>query len=483
MPANPRAHRATLEEIYSQAWDGRLDQADAAELVSTRARLAARQLEMRLVTMPQLELDDLEPRLAALMDIHPQTPQEGVRLECARVQLNALDEEVERRKAVAEAVQRGEQAAPSRTELLATMMGAINSLERDASESRYHEMFQQVVRACEDAQESMPGGIPRLTAALTKVLELTDAVSTDDIDPWLRTLLVLQLFSDVRRGVAGVTMDDDPATVAESNRARAIFLATERQDPRYRGTDWPLDIGPDKLHNVLDQFHWADRRWHQLGIPDTDRDEYTSFVRGEEIGRPEPHPQIMPEAEAREWAERAGGVVAPFVFAVPPRDRVRFAAYVWKHGLPDVAEGEQGMPLYSAAGDPRVRWGAGIYPYGIMCAVAIPSKRILTIGREEDEENDKLWSALTLRAESQSRNDEERAEVLRNLLMAHGYAALARYDYLTEKTPQPQELVIFEPSMENVALIRESVPSFMQGERELTIPQRKVGRSRVSRIA
>lgn len=465
--------RESIESLYRRYDANAADAQDILNAIEERAQLASSLFMLEVAQMSQADLDDASERLeAAAVDRHPDEDsiEEVVRMTSARVQLSAIQREHERRIAILGSASRGEIYLPTRPELVGALIGLGAQLER-GEDSDFKPVLDRIVAIVRQSLLEQTPGALLVTHVLRTVGKLSATDTESPLDPWVRWAIALELLTD-KNGYGGVQIPIDDVTRAAAIRAKRLFYATDRQDPRYEDADWPLDLPGNVIADLLEEHYFATQDWAKLGAPDRDLRRLLSPVRWEEHGRPEPHPQVLFEKDARELAQRAGGFPYPLVYPVPPLERARIARQVWTHGLPAIPSGKVGLVLNPAVGDPRVRWGAPPYPLGLLCAVCLSPDQVLNVARPGYDEDHERFNQLTRRASHMAGEAANYPDTLRNILLSEGYKAIAVYN---EIHGFMHELVLLDTSPEIVVVIRETVPAFVRGDHPLVIPRRGRG--------
>jgi hypothetical protein len=457
------AAREPLERIYDQLLRGEGDDRVLIRVVERRSELAERAYTLGLLGLAERDLLNLRSTMAPVLD-EPPVDESGRSLaeqEFARVQIAAIDRELARREDFLRRVEQGELETPARNELSGWIM-AIDSQMPDRKENTdFYADFQHVVSVIERARRSTPAGALRVAQVLREIDTFPAAFpESAQIQRWIRAAMALELMTR-ESAYGGVTLHQDKATLAEAQRARRLFYALDRQDHRYEGSNWPLDLSGVEIADAVEGAYKATFEFARDGHPMTDLQRYVTPTPREERGRPEPHAQIVPEARARDEALALGGVPDPMVFAVSPVDRTRSAREIWTHGIPPIPPNQSGHILMAARADSRVRWGAGTYPLGFLCAVALRPREILHLRHPERPEDDRKFDEITRRASSLSRVDSTKyVEAFRELLADSGYRAVQRWD-------KGGQLIVQDVSC--VRVLRESVPPFQQPDRPVRV--------------
>lgn len=465
--------RESIDSLYRRYDANAADAHDILEAIEERAQLASSLFVLEAAQMSQADLDDAFGRLsAAAVDRHPNEDsiEEVVRMTSARVQLTAIQREQERRVDIFGAATRGEVYLPTRPELVGSLIGFGAQLER-GDDTHFRATFDRIVSSVRQGLNEQSPGAPVVIHALRTANTLPTEDPASPLDSWMRWAIVLELLAD-KNGYGGIRISVDDVTRSAAIRAKRLLYAIDRQDPRYDEADWPLDLPGDALANLLEEHYFAAQEWARLGAPDRDLRRLLAPVRWEERERPEPHPQIFYEKEAQDFAVRGGAFPYPLVYPIPPAERARLARQIWAHGLPRIASGKVGLVFNPAAGDPRVRWGAPPYPYGLLCAVRLSPNEVLNVARPGYDDDHERFNQLTRRASHMATSDADYPDTLRNVLLSEGYKAVAIYN---EIHGFMHELVLLDTAPNVVVVIRESVPAFVQGDRPLELPRRNRG--------
>lgn len=466
-------NRETLAGLYRRLVAPRVSAAEreaAIEAIRFRGDLAASLFALQAVDLTQAEIDDALVRLDAALEPDPTLDDitDTVQREIAGVQLDVLAAESERRRAVYAEAEAGGIYLPARADLVGAVIGLATQLLDDPAQAHFGDTviaITQIIRR--QHVEGTPGA-----AAVAQVLREVDSLPPEEVthklDPWVRWAVALEILESPR-GFAGIRFDFDPVTRAQAARAKRMLYAMDRQDARYDEVDWPLDLTGIEIARLLSDHATARLTWATERIPESDLVLYLTPTRREEANRPEPHVQVVPEAEAMELARRAGAFPLPMLYAIPPQDRTRLARQIWSEGLPPVPPNMPGLTFYDAGGDPRIRWGAPPHPYGLLCAIVLSPKDVLHVLHPDHPQDYERFNELTRRAEFMARSAGNYPETLRSILRSEGVRAVAHYHPVERYL---HELVVIDPDERTVMVIRESVPSFMRGDSPLAIPRR-----------
>lgn len=462
--------RESLADLYERlvnSGNDPLETGTVFEVIEERSTLAGALYALKAADLSQAELDDFVIRLNAVQEGNPDLDPvpDTVQREIARVQLDELLREQSRREARFLAAERSEMYLSNRTELIGSLMGLGAQLKEDRKGAHFFTTFDAILSILERAQQDATAGAATVVQVLREVSKLPSESIAHELDPWMRWGIALELMSD-ERGLGGETADVDLDTRTEATRAKRMFFAEERQDARYDEADLPLDLTGDDIADLLDAHHHASHEWVCRHLPQADMDLYLAHTRREEVGRPEPHVQIIPESAARKLAERGGAFLNPLIFTIPPKERSRTSSRVWSHGLLSGSENVPWVTLHDAGGDPRVRWGAPPHPYGILCSVSLPTSHVLYVFSEEHPKDAEIFEDLTAKATLMSRSTNDSHETLRSVFQSAGYYAIAHYH---PSDGSFRELIVLDPSPATVQVIREAIPSFM-GDRPLNSP-------------
>lgn len=462
-----------LEKLYQRLRSRRLSADAHDEILGTirfRSNLASASYRLQALDLTQAELEDRIAQLSVAIedDPAPQDLAEAVRREVAGAQLAVVTAEYQRRQAVYTAANKGDLYLPSRTDLLGALTGLATQLLDDPENAHFSATTSAILDlARRHASQGKPG-IPIVVEVLREADRLPPERITHQLDPWVRWAVALEFLAS-EQGFAGQRVDADPVTRAEANRAKRLLYATDRQDPRYDEADWPLDLTGTTIAEVLEEYAKAAERWANNRIPERDLVFYLSPIRKEEGGRPAPHPQIVPEKVVRELAVQAGAFPVPFVYAIPPDERLRVTRQIWSHGLPPIPSNLPGLLFYDVGGDPRIRWGAPPYPYGLLCGIIVKPEEVLHVPHPDHPQDFDRFNELTRRADLEARRGRPYPETLRSILRSEGVRAVAHYHPTKHYL---HELVVLDSGPETVLVIRESFPPFMRNDRALVLPHR-----------
>jgi hypothetical protein len=442
--------RRPLFNLCQSLLDGAVDANQARYAIDERRQLAVQIGRVAAANLADHELAERLAYLKAGSTPDPTKPPsvDMAERECVRAQLEAIEHEIARRRDALSASD-----APTRADLIAIMLEA-GRHTGDTLAPEVREVQQIIEETLLDPHSSSPA---------TFVCEVLDRVVGEGAGEgppsarWFRHAVAVEMLAE-RQGYAGVRFHLDPHTRAEALTAKRLLWAAGRDDAGPGALGRPLDMDGLAVAAIVAAADSARAAWFQRGIPEMDLAGYSYPPRREEPGRPPAHPQIRPEAEAREEAI-SGGLPYPLVYGIDPRDRPRVARYVWSQGLPRNPKVLNSVVLHTAPGDFRVRWDAPLYPFGVLCAARIAEDAILTVGRKGGGEHDEIFNRLSSQASAATRTDEEFQKQFRELLLGHGYLAVARYDRLPDaKVDLAQEIIVLDP--EAVTVIRESVPPF-----------------------
>jgi hypothetical protein len=455
------AAREPLEQVYDRLLRGEGDEQVLIKIVERRSALAGQAYALEVPHLCDLDLHYLRAALAPVLD-EPPLDESGRGLaeqEFVRVQIETIDREVVRRDAFLQQVEDGVLETPARNELTAHLMAFHIEIQGRGELADFYADFQHVVSVIARARSGPLVGALRVAQILREIDVFPSADSeTVQIQRWIRTAMALALLTR-EDGFAGIVCNSDEVTRAEAQRAHRLFYAFDRQDPRYNELNWPLDLSGIEIADAIEAAYKASLEYSREGHPEADLQRYITPAPPEERGRPEPHEQIVPEAQARAEALALGGIPDPVVFAVSPLDRTQIAREIWTQGLPPIPPNQSGHVLRAARADPRVRWGVGSYRWGFLCAVALRPREILHLRDRGRPEDDCTFDDLTRQARSLSGRDSGKyVAVFRELLADAGYRAVQRWD-------KDGQLIVLDPSC--VRVLRETIPPFMQPDRPL----------------
>jgi hypothetical protein len=462
----------SLYESYVEALDR--NQGPPAALIEElvlRGEQAAAILSLMVTGLSQRDLDELAVRIEGGQASNDPLSRaaDAAHLEMLRVQEEVVKEEVRRRGTFVQRVESGDQFAPARSAIIGRLVSLAEYVRAGGKDEidLVERAEALVLLSC----ASHEPGARAVAAALRSTTDLRHDPTESHEGFWLRWGLVLDLMTTEHGFGERERLPVHPVTRAEAGRARRLFLAFDRQDPRYDEEDWPLDIPGDHLASLLENAAMARHDWFHSRRPMEDQIGYLTPPRREEPNRPEPHTQIQTELEARSRSLSKGGVTLPMIYPLGRRLRRRYSEDIWKNGIPPLPEAELGWSVFGAPGDIRIQWGAFPHPEGLLVAVTMTPEQILSIGRgDQDIDHEQLLQDLEEKAQDGARSPADYRRRLRTMLIEHGIEAIARYDFLYRETLTPQELIVLNPTEKNLLVIRESVPSFAMPERKLLLP-------------
>lgn len=460
----------TLEQIYRRYLNALeknkpLPDGETINAIELRARLATPILQLNAINLSEYDLDEFVARLSNCIAPNPDIDraQDFAEREIARVQMGVFSDEARRRYEYLRDVEKGRRFAPVRSRLIGQVIMLAETVRHGSPDSTEYKFIEQLRNLIISFQKRYEPGATTVAEILRHVTLLPKPYTDQDpAERWVMWATALDILTS-EFGFGGFEpLKIEPLTWAQAQRAKRILFAFDRQDYRYDEEDLPLDVEGDLLAQVLEGSTSAYREWHRYHLPHADLVAYTTPLRREEAGRPQPSVYIRPEREARELAQKAGGVLLPMLYPLAPTLRRRAAKIIWSEGIPPVPPNELGWAVYGVPGDMRVQWGAFPHPDGLLVTVCISPQNILTIGRgDQDLEHEKTLQRLVEEAQRRSEDTENYRGMLRQLLLQEGYYAIARYDYLYRETPTPQELIVLDPTPQHLCVIRESVPSFV----------------------
>ncbi|MGH7518856.1 MAG: hypothetical protein ACREOC_15555 [Gemmatimonadales bacterium] len=467
--ASPLSH-LSLVELYRCLLGGSQPAALVERHIRHRSALAGALLRPWATELSEQDLQEFQDRLHAVAEPNPRMDPavDAAERELARVHCTVVEQELSGREQLAELVDQRASFAMGRNDLVGYLFDAARQL-RDLQQGTAPAvpttapvvaLFDQLVGAVGGALETQPPGRLVVAQALRAAAHLSHP-RDDEGDPWVRSAIVLELLTQ-EGGWMGVALPVDAVTRAQAVRAKRIFYAEVRQDPRYDELRWPLDLTGVEIAELLAGAEHASATWVRDRMPAADLEQYLEPIRREEPGRPMPHHTILPERAARALALERGASTSPMVLFVPPSERVETARRVWESGPPAIEPGTLGIPVYSLGGDPRVRWGAVTFPHGLLCVVDLAAGAILHLGRKDSAEQEAKFEAMVAQATKHAETEAEYATRLREILLERGVKAIARYDHVAKQLNKPQEVILLEPET-SLKFIRETVPSFVRG--------------------
>lgn len=493
-PVSPNAlNRLPLSEMYaryvSAAEAG--DEETVAEIVGAISERADQALclgKLSVISMSDRDLEEYAIRLRAGQDINEALDPavDAAQREYARVQSIVVEEEMDRRREFHRLVSSGDLYAPTRAEMVGSLVVLAEMVGGDDPDPMAVRSIEASEALVENVLADGATGAAALAAVLRRLDDLPPSVDGDHpVIRWVTAAALVEMVVSTHGFARRSPLDVDPVTRAEGSRMKRLAFAFDRQDPRYEEDDWPLDLQYGAIAEVLEQAEAARAYWHNRSMPEEEIRRYLVPPAREEPGRPEPHRQIVPRADAMASAERAGGVPFPMLYPLAPRVRRAGAEEIWNNGLPALPESELGWSIYGMPGDMRLRGGLFPHPDGVLIAVILPPERILSVGRVEgadpetgeggvllDREHEEILEKFQIEAERRaSAGHLGYRQHLRQILTRAGYLAIARYDYLYRATPTPQEMILLDPSPRYVSVIRESVPVFVTEEELNRIPR------------
>jgi hypothetical protein len=396
--------------------------------------------------------------------------EDAVRREVARVQRAVISAELRRRHDVQQELADGTRFAPFFGPLKGALVAMDRYLADPARTVYFRQVFDQIVDLALRVRADHPAGSPQVVALLDAVNALPLPPAANQMEPWLRAAVALELLAE-ERGFGAVDLGVNPLTQGMAVKARRVFFAETRQEDGVKRT---LDLTPTEVAKVFRDGFSAGRQWTTSAIPLTERNRYLARCTQEETGRPEPGPWILGARCARDLAARAAGVPMPVFYPVSAAARVATARDIWLNGFPSLSAHDDetvdpsGLTLVATSGEASSEWASGPHPHGLLCAVALPKNTILRLNvvdpdRPKEVESDaEVYARLSQQATDMG-DEAGYGARLRQLLLKEGYYAVGDGQSGTD-SPALEEITLLDPRPETLMVVREAVPSFMRGE-------------------
>lgn len=464
--------KVPLEELYEAYLDGEIDEDEATEALRQREMIASRIFTTSVMNLSQTTLDEYLVTLQAASqeEVGADPAKDAARRERVRVQMDTVLEELERRDRVVALADSGGRLCPGRNQVI-----------RSIQELKY---------GARDGQAAAQERLARIKKAITKatlrenpgyaqvamILRTLAPDQNPDLGQWTDAAAALQFLSDPEwQSELGLPLTN-LLTDAQARVAWRILVADSREDGRFEGSDWPLDLTPIEVAAAVEMSSEAYAEWVRREMCVIDIQRYMSAVVKEEDGRPAPSTWIVPGKEARRLAKKAGGMPKAFVYGIDPGERPHVARQIWTEGLPPLATDQNGevveigLTLHLGEREPIVRAANRPHGRGVTCFVVARDEEILRLGSADYPKHDELVDELTQEATRLTADDAEYQKMLRNSLLQRGFRVIERHDLDGSQPELPLEVIILDPSPERVLVARESVPNFLHRQRPLRIP-------------
>lgn len=436
-PASVRLEPGSLASIYTALVSGEIDRDRGLALLEARSAWASAVVSLEVAHLASSEIEHLQGLLVRERDrLDDHDPEQVARIEVLRVWGNALAAEIEARsdRRGRAPLSRGdvlgrlvaladpEASDPDRARVLSAANGALE--ERAA---RPHHPFSAVHQGIQDLSSNHRSRREVLLAYLSALADVPDLSRFLERRPDPVVRRIARVGYETLLGERDCLFSDSPLATpffVSPSRYLALLLEVSRVEGEV----------------VTEEFLWSRIREYTrppVHCPPESLEDLDSLW-------------IMPEAYAREEAERLGGFPFPLLSSYDAAHPDRLETLYSE-------DADEGLLLYTSPHHPASRWWAPP-PTGLLrLALALPSESILHVGDPERQDQHDLYVQLVQRATTQSSSDEEYRSVLRGHLANAKTQAVQFYrsgedGAVTERVwvlrPEPGSLMVLDhPSL------------------------------------